>query len=365
MQKYLIILSLAIILIFGIFLNQLPEHEIAVITNTGRYIVLTLFLVIFLAILAISIFFSMIWYEKWQTAKQQRFDAGRKIITTNDGQVYALEPDKKATYRALHANPSRYINGKREEPTPQELATYEAFIRRNRADPHKMRKEVIEMEAVKRSVLDIINESIHFAIVGPTNAGKTTLASHLIDNIGGVVFILDPHAQFNEWSPNGTILQQFEDIESTTEKVYKEMRHRYTSGITNSQPILLVIDEWKTVFRNCPGIAEHLEALSDEGRKVGIRIIFLSQSDLIQDIGFNSAVLANFTRIILTRTNTLKNEAEVKVGKSIEAVTLPGKYVSKVTVQKMLDDGLSKRQITQEVFGEGKYGSFYNERLGL
>ena len=78
MQKYLIILSLAIIIIFGIFLNQLPEHEIIVIANTGKYIVFTMFLVIFLAILAISIFFSMIWYEKWQTAKQQRFDAGRR-----------------------------------------------------------------------------------------------------------------------------------------------------------------------------------------------------------------------------------------------------------------------------------------------
>lgn len=277
-------------------------------------------------------------YEKLLEQREKKHKVGREIIVAPPGsQVYAKEPDRKATYRALHRIPVGYVNGTQAVPTEIELAAFQATLPSNRKQEPLMIEGQAQTIEQKRSVFDLLSESIHFVLIGETDSGKTTLANHLIDRLQvDVIYVLDPHASFNVWSARCQVENSYVAIEEKLCQLADEVKQRYELGPGNYQSILIVIDEWPSVVEECSLVPEYLKRISRQGRKVEIRLFVLSQSDLVQDIGINSSTRKNFLKIILSQELMRQNQAMIRHwDKSRETITLAGPY-NQTTEQKVL-----------------------------
>lgn len=325
MSKTTTLILILILFVVGIYLIAADTVLIAARILVWVFVVATI---------GIVVIYLKIAYEKFLEQREKRHKIGREIIT-HEGQVFARETDYKATYRALHTNPHWYVNGKQTVPTQAELATYQAHLsRKRRQEPLMIEGQTIEQQ---RSVFDLLNESIHFALIGPTNSGKTTLANHFVDRIqADVTYTLDPHAKFNVWSTRCQVVDTYLAIEEQLYQFFDEMRQRYTMGPSNYQSILIAIDEWPSIVAECEKAEKYLKRLSSEGRKVNINLILLSQSDLIQDMGTNTSVRENFLKIILSQDGVLQNQAVIRHwDKRRESIILAGAY-NQTTEQRVL-----------------------------
>jgi hypothetical protein len=218
--------------------------------------------------------------------------------------------------------------------------------------------KLIEGQAteIHKNIFDLLSDGIHFALIGSTNAGKTTLANHLIDKIkADKTYALDPHAKFNAWSSRCEIAQSYDDIEYTLQQAFTEMTKRYDNGPGDYPFILLVIDEWPSIIAERPNCENYIKRISREGRKVDVRLILLSQSDQIGEIGLSVALRNNFVKIELKPELTKQNQGLIKHwDKSKELITLAGIYTplsNEQKIVKLLDDGLSVGEVAKSVYG--------------
>lgn len=163
-----------------------------------------------------------------------------------------------------------------------------------------------------------IDETPHLMIAGRTNAGKTTLASAILAEriqAGDEVLVIDPHDQPDKWFGVQAVGggRQYSQILSTLEQVVAEMDERYqayNSGTPTSAftRLTVLVDEVPAIMDACLNEKRRMidarwsnfaRQLGSEARKVRISVILLTQSALVQDIGVNTAMRKNFSRIAL------------------------------------------------------------------
>lgn len=163
-----------------------------------------------------------------------------------------------------------------------------------------------------------VDETPHLMIAGRTAAGKTTLASAILAEriqAGDTVLVIDPHDQPDKWFGIAAIGggRQFESILATLEAVVREMDQRYQAynagASTDSfQRLTVLVDEVPAIMDSCLNPQRRLidarwslfaRKLGSEARKVRISVVLLTQSVLVQDIGINTAMRKNFSRIAL------------------------------------------------------------------
>ncbi len=181
----------------------------------------------------------------------------------------------------------------------------------------------------RRSVFDLLSEGTHFALFGGTQSGKTTLANHLADKLGGDVIVCDPHSLLNTWTRTAQVVGggDYQAIAHTIGSVRAEMLERYKAGSRDGGQIVLILDEWPAIVDEMPDTANDLKRISREAAKVNIRLILLSQSDLVSDLGTNSSIRDNFIKIALTPELTRQNQGTIRHwDKSIEVIDLAGPY---------------------------------------
>jgi hypothetical protein len=158
-----------------------------------------------------------------------------------------------------------------------------------------------------------IDEQPHTLLGGKTKAGKTWLATALlerrIDN-GADVFIIDPHS--SDWmglpTAGATGPERREALKAVLNEYLRRMaqreEHKRRTGHELPHdyfdPLVVLIDEanalleehgaeWKTV----------LKQVASGSRKVGIALLLLAQSPLVEDLGISGAMRENFSRIAL------------------------------------------------------------------
>jgi hypothetical protein len=159
-----------------------------------------------------------------------------------------------------------------------------------------------------------IDEQPHTLLGGKTKAGKTWLATALlerrIDN-GCDVFMIDPHS--SDWMGLPTaggsgiperkaalkaVLNEYIRRMSIREEHKRRTGHELPHDYFD--PLAVLIDEanamleelaaeWKTV----------LKQVASGSRKVGISLLLLAQSPLVEDLGISGAMRENFSRIAL------------------------------------------------------------------
>lgn len=163
-----------------------------------------------------------------------------------------------------------------------------------------------------------IDATPHLMIAGRTNAGKTTLASAILAEriqAGDEILVIDPHDQPDKWFGVQAIGggRQYGEILAMLDQVVGEMDARYqaynegtpTSAFTR---LTVLVDEVPAIMDACLNEKRRIidarwsnfaRQLGSEARKVRISVVLLTQSALVQDIGVNTAMRKNFSRIAL------------------------------------------------------------------
>jgi hypothetical protein len=184
---------------------------------------------------------------------------------------------------------------------------------------------------VYRSLLEI--RFVHLLVVGPTDAGKTTVMCHLIDNApnNALVICLDPHAKFNQWPGRvNKIIGRDEDYLSINEAMLdliREKKERFAGNSFVFQPVYIVIDEWLIIKDKCPDALVFFEEIGSEARKVEMHLIIGSISATVDDLNVSGAIRDNLAQLTLSRTLKAQNLGEMKWSRADkELVELPGKY---------------------------------------
>lgn len=187
------------------------------------------------------------------------------------------------------------------------------------ADPNVIDADIVPEEEGIGLVPDSewrqwLTEMPHTMIAGGTGTGKTTLArielhERLSQGFAGIV--LDPKGK--EWYslPVFGSGRKFEEILVTLDMIHSEMAQRfeaYGRGERQFDPIKVIVDEVPDIMDACLDMRRRMvdgrwsrfsRQLGSLAREIGISVTLMTQSPLVEDIGMNSAMRKNFTRIAL------------------------------------------------------------------
>ncbi len=159
-----------------------------------------------------------------------------------------------------------------------------------------------------------ITELPHTMIAGATETGKTTFSRiELYErlNIGYAGIVLDPKGKDWYGLPVFGGGRDFEAILSVLDQLHAEMAARfrsYAEGARIFQPIKVIVDEVPDIMDSCLDMRRKLvdgrwsrfaRQLGSLAREIGMSVSLMTQSPLVEDIGMNSAMRKNFTRIAL------------------------------------------------------------------
>jgi len=146
----------------------------------------------------------------------------------------------------------------------------------------------------------------HLMLAGRTRCGKTTTAEALLAHVidaGEAVMVIDPHWQPGKWHAADAIGagRDYAAIRRALKALEAEMTARYrrlANGEPVGEPATVVIDEAPAIAGELAGDWKALATrLGSEARKARIRLILLTQSPLVEDLGVNGVMRRNFTII--------------------------------------------------------------------
>jgi len=161
------------------------------------------------------------------------------------------------------------------------------------------------------AVMHKLQTAVHVMIVGEQNSGKSTTANAVLVGrvqAGEQILILDPHAAPSDWHGIKAIGfgRDFPAIEQMMLSLIDELTRRYEQRAQQPdyapQPLTCFVDEWPAISDNSPKVAPlFMRQLVQEGRKVGLRLVILTQSDRVESLGLagKGDVRSNFCPLLL------------------------------------------------------------------
>lgn len=152
------------------------------------------------------------------------------------------------------------------------------------------------------------NRDKHLILVGATGDGKSTMARALLveRSLRHKIVVIDPHVKFNDWAGfDANVVGQGGDMNAIDEALralVAEKQHRYAVGKEACvDSVSIFIDEWVVIKNKCPSAYEAFMDLLLEGRKVGLFLVLLTQSDSVKSLGIEGEgdVREGFARLLL------------------------------------------------------------------
>ena len=237
----------------------------------------------------------------WRTSQRLRAQDAASAVGAGSGQIshqaHVAPPSKSAP----RPQPPVAVMPAAPVVTPATIpATPEAAAAQTAAPP-----PALSLERTLRALTD----SLHLMLVGESNAGKSTAAEAVLAarvQAGDQVLILDPHADPTIWRglPAVGTGRDYAAIAVAMERLLAEMSDRYqrkAAGDTSYPPVSLFIDEWPAIQLHCKNAGAFMAQMAQEARKVGMRLVVLTQSDRVESLGLSGKgdVRENFTMLLL------------------------------------------------------------------
>ena len=221
MKKYLTIVSLFLIAL--VYLQAFHKQHLAA-ALWAILSILALALVLALAFIG--------WYatEKMKLIRAGRIEAEKRahvLAIERHDRVWIRDTDHRATWHALHLEQRVYSNGHYAEPTDLEKLAWFEF---NRKQPKIIDAQATQAALPEQAIdlLTALDNAQRTLIVGPSNAGKTTLLQHIISRRRGQVIVIDPHASPNKWPCQTVgIGRDYQAIGEKLAGLVRLMSHRY------------------------------------------------------------------------------------------------------------------------------------------
>jgi energy-coupling factor transporter ATP-binding protein EcfA2 len=157
-------------------------------------------------------------------------------------------------------------------------------------------------------VNDNPDEAPHTLIIGPSGAGKTTIAQAIAATRPGYLAILDMKWQPGKWGGLPAIPidddGRYTQLEAALKALLAELSARLVSlkqGITEFPELAIIAEEWPTLTKECPSASELFKQVGRLGRELRVRFVGLSQSERVKSLGIvgEGDALDNYTVIRL------------------------------------------------------------------
>jgi len=157
----------------------------------------------------------------------------------------------------------------------------------------------------------LLRHAPHTRIVGPSGAGKTTIAQVLAAMAPGKITIIDPVWSAETWGglPAATVDDNggYDQIRSALLGLLEEMRKRSVELREGKkehdfEPLWIIWDEVPNTVGELPRLAgKVLKRLSNFGRHVGIHLIGMGQSETVRNWGLEGSgdTAENFASVFL------------------------------------------------------------------
>lgn len=164
----------------------------------------------------------------------------------------------------------------------------------------------------------------HIQIVTKSGGGKSTLAEYLCDLLGGITIAVAPHYEVGDYPTATCIVGSGRDLSTSSPDtnytladiisskvqvgvaefisvLIKEMNYRYqidphTGHRRGGEPVNVILDEYPS-YANL--VSSDVKLLLQEARKIGVRLIIITQSDLGDALQLSTQERANLTSIQL------------------------------------------------------------------
>jgi hypothetical protein len=170
-----------------------------------------------------------------------------------------------------------------------------------------------------REWLSIVNDepddAPHLFIYGASGTGKTTLAQAILGDRLGQVAIFDPKNKPGKWggAPVFGVNRDgsYTTIDAGFRGVIGELRRRQGAmldGAEDFAPLTVVLDELPLLNRNTEHAGLVLKEVSEIGRELRVRLMILSWSKRVRELGIDGAgdTIDQFVTITLRRATRRK-----------------------------------------------------------
>jgi hypothetical protein len=381
------IVIVAVLIGLGWYADRVA-HEVLVRAMTFGVYAVALALVV--AVVAFLVFFVLSIRERVLTKQANRRLVQREAdvltVVNNEHGVFVREMNPRAVWRPLHL-----------EASSVEMTAWQTWTLRNRPNAIKEMETQLLPPPAQVDLMAALDNVQRGLIVGASDAGKTTLLQWVVARRlqTSKVIVIDPHGWPGKWPGDCVIVgtgRDYGKIDNALDALVRLMTKRYDEigkGLVaemSHDRITILIDEWRAIVGNVGKPAsEAIKALLTESRKAAFSVFVASHSDRAKPLGLEGEydLKDGFAVVKLSLVNG-QRVATIDTGDGPIPATLPGPFRGSVPqvlggdefinlevepspteayILNLKAEGLSNREVSQAVWGEGKYGQFYNQKI--
>lgn len=262
----------------------------------------------------------------------------------------------------------------------------------------KVDKELLTLPAPIQptpELMTILDNAQRVLIKAASNGGKTTLLQHVASKRSKTesVLILDSQSYPDKWPKDCKVVGTGSNHQAITvalDNLIELMVKRYQEigqGLVKEgqhPKLTIIIDEWMAIVSECPNASDAIRRLLTESRKAAFSVFIGSHSERVKSLGLDGrGDLRDGFLIVRIDMEEGERKATYDEGRGEKPCLLPGEFIQvqqsdlveieaidspiptdeESKVLEMVEAGHSQKIISEAIWGEGKFGRFYNAKI--